>query len=691
MPLVFLVPIFFAGLAALALPVLLHLRRREREKPMRFPSLMFLKKIPIVTARRRRITDLPLLFLRLLILALIVMAFARPVVRPKPGAVIKGTRRVVLLVDRSLSMSHKAVWPAAVDSAKAIINALAPGDRIAVVAFDEDAAVMQAMTIDHSSALAALGRIKPGARGTRYGAGLRAAREVFVKEADAAGGEILVVTDLQRSGSVGLAGLTLPPNIAVRAVPVSPKGHGNSAIASLDVQRIGGGDQDRGRLVVAARMITRGLAAPRKVHLAMTVNGRPSGERDATLPAEGTQSVGFDPVPMPVGEVRLVVTADPDSLPGDDVFRAVIPAQAVRRVILVTPPDLATDETLYLEHALSTGRDPAFRIERHAASTLDAPLLHDAAMVLLYDVGLPSGAAGTALGAWVHDGGGLVIAAGQRLASHGLSAPTLPGSVRGSIDRRDDRGGVFGDVALEHPVFAPFRGGSNATLGAARFFRYARMAPATDAQVLARFDDGLPALLEREDGSGRVLVVAAPLDIMSGDFPLQPTYLPFLRGIALYAAGHAAVPLWRTTGEGWLVPPGVRNPVVKSPSENLLRPDAQHGGGAVSLDEAGFYTVYDGRPSGDPLAVIATDPPARESDLSLMDARELLVGVGQDSVASSVISAATLTEAEGRQRIWRWLLVLVAIALVWETLVASRGWRGTAAQVVGAEAERSGA
>ena len=37
----------------------------------------------------------------------------------------------------------------------------------------------------------------------------------------------------------------------------------------------------------------------------------------------------------------------------------------------------------------------------------------------------------------------------------------------------------------------------------------------------------------------------------------------------------------------------------------------------------------------------------------------------------------------------RLLLVLVAIALIVETVIASRGWRGTASKVVGTAAERS--
>ncbi|HEY8062452.1 MAG TPA: BatA domain-containing protein, partial [Gemmatimonadales bacterium] len=86
MPVVFLVPAILGGMLALGVPLLLHLRRRERERPMRFPSLMFLQRVTISTARRRRITDWPLLMLRALIVALAVLAFARPVIRPHPGA-----------------------------------------------------------------------------------------------------------------------------------------------------------------------------------------------------------------------------------------------------------------------------------------------------------------------------------------------------------------------------------------------------------------------------------------------------------------------------------------------------------------------------------------------------------------------------------------------------------------------------
>ena len=74
----FLTPIFLAGLAAIAVPVLVHLIQRERKRVVEFPSLMFVRRIPYQSVRRRRIRHWALLLLRAAAIALIVAAFARP-------------------------------------------------------------------------------------------------------------------------------------------------------------------------------------------------------------------------------------------------------------------------------------------------------------------------------------------------------------------------------------------------------------------------------------------------------------------------------------------------------------------------------------------------------------------------------------------------------------------------------------
>ena len=76
-----LTPLFLVALAGIAVPVIIHMIQREKKNVVEFPSLMFLRRIPYQSVRRRHIRNWPLLLLRLAALALIVAAFARPFLR----------------------------------------------------------------------------------------------------------------------------------------------------------------------------------------------------------------------------------------------------------------------------------------------------------------------------------------------------------------------------------------------------------------------------------------------------------------------------------------------------------------------------------------------------------------------------------------------------------------------------------
>ena len=491
-------------------------------------------------------------------------------------------------------------------------------------------------------------------------------------------GEILVVTDLQRSGLAGLAGVELPAGTEVRTVPVGARDRGNLSVLGAEVQRLPAGD--RSELLVTARVRARELGAARRARVMLSVAGRAAGSEEVSVPADGVVTVSFDPVPLASGRARAVVSLEPDALPADDTLRLVVPAEAGLRVLLAGAPSAAGDDRLFAERALGIGREPRFTVERR--QVIDASALRGASVVLWFDSNPPEGV----LAPWVRNGGGLIVIAGARL--HGPS-DLLPGTSSGMVERLDDGGGSFGEVSVDHPIFAPFKEAGTAVLGAARFLRYPRIAAGENSQILARFDDGGPLLLERKVGEGRVLLVAAPLDNLTGDFPLQPAFLPFMRRLAIYAAGHRVAPLWRTTGETGIVPGGVREPVVATPVGELLRPASDSAPCTVVLEDAGFYQTYADRAAGEPIDVIAVNPPAPESDLTPADPRELLIGVRQsDSTSAVPREQLAAAEQESRQGIWRLLLATVLVLLVLEALVANRGWRGTAASVLSASSER---
>ena len=121
----FLAPLFFLGLGAIAVPILVHLIQRERKRVVEFPSLMFLRRIPVPVgaappdpplvpaadarggdrADRRR-----------------VRAAVLPAGRAAAAAAAGGDREVVILLDQSASMGYGDHWQRARDAARDAIG-----------------------------------------------------------------------------------------------------------------------------------------------------------------------------------------------------------------------------------------------------------------------------------------------------------------------------------------------------------------------------------------------------------------------------------------------------------------------------------------------------------------------------------------------------------------------------------------
>lgn len=671
----FLVPAFLAGVAALAIPIWVHLRHRDKDKPYRFPSFMFLEQLPIRTSARQRVTDWPLLLLRALAVALLVLAFARPVFTERAAlGTDNRTKAVIIALDRSLSMSHSAVWPAALDSARAVVRALGTRDRVGLVFFDDAAEIAQRLGDDKSAALGVIASAKPTKRGTRFAPAIRTARQMLL-DAPYAAAEIVVISDLQRAGTSGVAGLDLPSGVTLRAIAVAPPTRANSAVRAVEARRMSEGG--RSMLAVKARVLSHELGNARTMKATLTLGGRAAGEQAATLSPDGETVITFAPVAAPEGAVDGVVTLEADALTADDAFAFVVPREDVLRVAMVVPDDAMNDEMLFFERAVAIGRAPEVKLERVRASAVNAAMLQTHGVVLYWDTA-PTESSIDALTAFLTNGGGVIQVAGRRTAARGTTLSLLPAKASGSADRLADRGASLRDLHFEHQLFAPFRETQDA-FAATRVLRYPRLDAPPKADVLARFDDGLPAVLERTIGAGHVIVSAVPFDAQSGDLPLQPAFLPLVRQLLLHTSGRDAVPLWRTTAESWALPDSLKDPVVRAPDGSLLRPKGDSLGKAVPLTDAGLYAAFAGSVTGAPEALAAVNVPPNESDLTPIDPKELLLGVRSSAPsAASTAAAPTPTELERRQSWWRLLLIIVAVALIGETFMATRGWRAIA-------------
>ncbi|MGH9173643.1 MAG: BatA domain-containing protein, partial [Vicinamibacterales bacterium] len=241
----FLAPLFLAGLAALAVPVLIHLIQRERKNVVRFPSLMFVRRIPYSSIRRRRIHNWALLALRLAVLALLVAAFARPFLRNTSlSAAAGGARDVVILLDRSYSMGHGDQWDRARRAAADAVSDLADGDRATLVLFATAAEVAVQGTNDRARLQSEITAAQPSAGATRYGPALKLAGSLLAGS-NLPRREVIIVSDFQRSGWSPGDGLRLPAGTTLTPVTVQATSVNNLAVAPVSLQREQVSGQDR--------------------------------------------------------------------------------------------------------------------------------------------------------------------------------------------------------------------------------------------------------------------------------------------------------------------------------------------------------------------------------------------------------------------------------------------------------------
>src|SRR5688500_12195611 len=126
------------GLAAITAPILIHLLLKRKSQRMKFSTVQFFVKQDEQSMRKRKLRNLLLLATRVLLFALIALAFARPFL-PAGGAAADGAQRrqLVILLDASASMQaigpEGTQWARAVELARKELAGLKMDDRAALV------------------------------------------------------------------------------------------------------------------------------------------------------------------------------------------------------------------------------------------------------------------------------------------------------------------------------------------------------------------------------------------------------------------------------------------------------------------------------------------------------------------------------------------------------------------------------
>ncbi len=692
MPISFLAPLFLAGLLALAIPIIIHLTHRERKDVVAFPSLMFLRRIPYRTVRRQRIRHWLLFLMRSAAIALLVAAFARPLLDSsvQGSTVFSSARELVVLVDRSYSMGYGERWDRALDAARRVIDGVGPEDLATLVLFEERAEAVTQATADQAVLDAALGAAALSARLTRYGPALQLAREI-IEGSDKPLSEVVLITDFQKAGWDAQNAVSLPKGTAFTGIDVSNADPSNLAVtgASFVRSRRAGAE----RVAVSARVDNLGVQSFEDVTVSLEIDGQEIQTQSVGLAPNSSTMLRFAPFNLPREPVRGVIRAGDDALPLDNSFNFLLAPERAVSVLIVNPNGAGRDHGLYLRRALGVGGRPGFDVAETSIGQLSPADLEGRSVVILDDVPFPSGATGERLRVLISEGGGLLAVLGRRTRAGAWPAEArdvLPGAYGAPIDRSSSGGGTLSFVDYDHPVFELFSAPRSGDFTPARFFRYRRMELTGEPRVLARFDDGSAALAERRLGEGRVLVWTSDMANFWNNFAVQPVFLPFVHQALKHLSGYREPVAWFQVGDvidltEYSRQGGARfnrqegsdedvERIVESPTgvRFLMPADAEPQ--LVLLGEPGFYQVRYLEDGDERAYSVAVNVDVAESDLRALDPEELGGAVTAEGEAEAAAVEVVLTreDRERRQNLWWYLLVGAVVLLLGETVVSNR-------------------
>lgn len=654
-----LAPLFLASLAALSLPLIFHLVRRTPRGKQEFSSLMFLSPTPPRLTRRSRLDQVLLLLMRIGALVLLGLAFARPFLRE--AALLTESdlprRRVAILVDASASMRRGDLWQQTIKTAEREIDDLAPYDEVAlftfsdrvesVAAFPDDAAASHEAMIGVSRQR--LRNLRPtsstsnlGLALTTLASELAAASEVQQSSAEP---QIVVISDFQQGSKIdALAAYEWPEKVRIVTRQLAVKQTTNAHAQLLTSQDDTDGTELRVRIASASnsagdQFFVRWASETKDSTAAETAVYVPPGQsRVARLPRP-ENNLQAD---------RIVLRGDDHDF--DNTFY-VVPPRKQEITLRYAGNDKADDpEGLRYYLQLAATGDPLRQVTiADFKSGEESP---DKAQLIVVADELTQ--AISAEYRWYADRGTTLVVVPT---SHQSAAflPMLLDDIEllAAQPPREGDFSLLGEIDFTHPLFIPFANPRYNDFTKVHFWQHhpIKLKDAATTRVLARFDNGEPWLLERTVGKGRILAMTSSWSPGDSQLAVSSKFVPLIGSLLDLACGSTK-PL-----EGVLV----GQPVQGGSGETL------------TFDSPGIHA------SGtDSVAVNLAPAESDTAPMQLEQLEQLGVKRGTDLTRAERLSRIRQqrdTELEGRQKVWRWLLVACLVLLIGETLWAARAAR----------------
>ena len=512
-------PLLLAGLAAVGLPLFIHWLTRARPRRIAFPPFKFLVEAAAGQQAVNRLRPIILLTIRCLLIAALVLLFVRPFLKPtSAAAVAQPTRRVVVMLDASLSMravkQGVQLFGRAQGEAAEVLRSLPIGSEAAVIL---EGATPHSLLPALSENIPALHDLLIQSQPTFENGDPAAALTLAARLLNGSG-TIYVFSDFQKANWENIH--ELPGGVACKLRPITTEAVDNVAITGTHMMPA---TPVAGEAVEISCSVFNCSSQPREETVRLEL-GEFTGETRLTLPPFGTTDAAFNVTFSSAGPVAGKVSLAPDNLREDNTRYLAANVGKALQVVLVSDAD-ETDwnsSAFYLSLALvpSPQAAPGINLLRRRGQDLDRGILETADLFCLAPPVTLSGEAVEIISRRVNEG--------ARLISF-LDGPTAPALVFPALNPPFQMlrtvTSAAGDSISMNPrkILGELDAGDFST---ARFHRHFqnRLTDNRAGEAVLAYADGSAALTITPTGRGSFVRVNLPLTPDGGDFVGSPIF-----------------------------------------------------------------------------------------------------------------------------------------------------------------------
>ncbi len=653
---VFLNPLVLFGLAAAAIPLILHLLNLRKLRTIEFSTLTFLKELQQTRIRRLKLRQLLLLLIRTLLIAFIVLAFARPALH---GTMFGGfgshaNSTIVFILDDSFSMmgadEHGEYFKQAKDAAGKLVDLLKEGDEAYLLKLSD---LPRASVSPATHDFGALRTVIREARATMIrrsaGEAIRLS-ESLLRDSRNANKEVYLISDMQQTlFSDGAAAPKAPqdstfdPSVKLFTVEIGSKPVPNLGIDSVEVRTQ---IFEKNKPVKVYASIRNFSGVPVRDYVASVfLDGARAAQGNISAGAWESTGKEFSVTPKKSGFARGYAELESDALEPDNrrYFTLAVPER-----IGVAMVSGGAQDVRYISLAVQAGRTGEgggllVNVSESTPQKFPFVNLKDIDVLVISNVRSFSAADADKIAAFVKRGGGCIIFPGSDIDRDHYNSVLLPPlgipPLEG-LTTNDARTPLsFRAVDLDHPLFATMFEEQGRTKGAVEspsILKALRHHTGRQGRTLISLSDGGAFLSEYRAGGGRVLLFAVAPDLSWSDFPIKGLFAPLIYRSLIYLSSLGeAIPAY-TVGDEPAV--SLRNsPDLKGGAYSLVSPDgsgelihsAVQTQGISStatlfrlrrLITPGFYEIIGG---ADTLTVFGVNTDRRESDTRKISGEDL--------------------------------------------------------------------